>query len=105
MSVCRFPGSRGTGPSPNASDRSTGRKWFISVAPPGDLSDSTRPAVEEIAAFRIPPGYLIKLHCGTWQSGPHVAGDGGLFFNLENEDTNVSDNHIVQLDQECRYML
>ena len=82
-----------------------GREWFISVAPPGDLSDSTRPAVEEIAAFRIPTGYLIKLHCGTWHAGPHVAGDGGLFFNLENEDTNVSDNHIVQLDQECRYML
>jgi hypothetical protein len=28
-----------------------------------------------------------------------------LFFNLENEDTNTGDNHIVELDQECRYKL
>jgi ureidoglycolate hydrolase len=83
----------------------TGEEWFISVAPPGNLSDETRPRTEEITAFRIPPGHLIKLHCATWHAGPHVAGGGGLFFNLENEDTNTGDNHIVELDQECRYKL
>jgi hypothetical protein len=28
-----------------------------------------------------------------------------LFFNLENEDTNTGDNHIVELDQQCQYKL
>jgi ureidoglycolate hydrolase len=83
----------------------TGEEWFISVAPPGDLSDNARPRMTEITAFRIPPGHLIKLHCGTWHAGPHVAGSGGLFINLENEDTNTSDNQIVTLDQECRYKI
>jgi ureidoglycolate hydrolase len=83
----------------------TGEEWFISVAPPGDLSDEARPRTEEITAFRIPPGHLIKLHCATWHAGPHVAGAGGLFFNLENEDTNTGDNHIVELDQQCQYKL
>src|SRR6516164_12844 len=81
----------------------TGGEWFISVAPPGDLSDDARPRVEDITAFRIPSGHLIKLHCGTWHAGPHVSGAGDLFINLENEDTNTSDNHIVTHDQECRY--
>jgi len=83
----------------------TGEEWFISVAPPGDLSEATRPRLEEIMAFRIPPAHLITLHCATWHAGPHAPGAGGVFINLENEDTNSSDNHIVSLEKECRYKL
>jgi ureidoglycolate lyase len=82
-----------------------GREWLIAVAPPGDLGDEARPAVEDIAAFRVPGDRLIKLHVATWHAGPHFVYDECLFVNLENRDTNRRDFHSVPLSVECRYQL
>ena len=82
-----------------------GKEWFISVAPPGDPADSTRPRIEDVAAFRVPGDVIIKLHVGTWHAGPHCIGEVGLFVNLEHADTNQNDNQIVELGGECHYQL
>jgi len=80
-----------------------GREWLIAVAPPGDLSDSARPRLEEIVGFRVPGDCVIKLHAATWHAGPHFVHDECLFFNLENMDTNKADFHAVDLGVECQY--
>jgi ureidoglycolate hydrolase len=82
-----------------------GQEWFISVAPPGDPAESTRPRIEDIVAFRVPNDVVIKLHVGTWHAGPHPPGPGGLFINLEHVDTNQVDNQHVDLGVECRYRI
>jgi len=82
-----------------------GTEWLIGVAPPGDLDDDARPAVEDIVAFRIPGDRIIKLHVATWHAGPHFVHDECLFLNLENLDTNRRDFHGVPLPVECRYQL
>jgi hypothetical protein len=48
-----------------------GKEWLISVAPPGDLGDDSRPRIEDIVAFRVPGDRMIKLHVATWHAGPH----------------------------------
>lgn len=80
-----------------------GKEWLIAVAPPGDLSDSARPRLEEIVGFRVPGDCVIKLHAATWHAGPHFVHDECLFFNLENMDTNKADFHAVDLGVECEY--
>ncbi|MFI5021661.1 MAG: ureidoglycolate lyase [Alphaproteobacteria bacterium] len=80
-----------------------GKAWLIAVAPPGDLSDSARPRLEEIVGFRVPGDCAIKLHTATWHAGPHFVHDECLFFNLENMDTNKGDFHAADLGVECQY--
>jgi ureidoglycolate lyase len=78
-----------------------GQDWYLGVAPPKGLDDpNAKPALEDIAAFKVPGGMAIKLHAGTWHAGPFFAGPAMDFFNLELADTNEVDHHTVALDRE-----
>ncbi|MEH2460711.1 ureidoglycolate lyase [Nostoc sp.] len=68
----------------------SGKDWLIAVCPPDN--DVNEPALEEIAAFRIPGNCFIKLHQGTWHAGPHFDHEAVDFYNLELADTNVVDH-------------
>src|SRR5438270_10851710 len=59
-----------------------GKEWLIGVAPPGDPGDDARPRVEDIAAFRVPGGRLIKLHVATRHAGPHFVHHKSPVVNL-----------------------
>ncbi|MEH2084927.1 MAG: ureidoglycolate lyase [Nostoc sp.] len=67
-----------------------GKNWLIAVCPPDN--DVNEPALEEIAAFRIPGSCFIKLHEGTWHAGPHFDHEAVDFYNLELADTNMVDH-------------
>lgn len=66
-----------------------GKEWLMAVAPP---SEGNEPALEEMAAFRIPGNCFIKLEVGTWHAGPYFEGEFVDFYNLELSDTNVVDH-------------
>ncbi|MEJ0069717.1 MAG: ureidoglycolate lyase [Pseudomonadota bacterium] len=82
-----------------------GTDWLVGVAPPSDLSDSGRPALDDIVGFRVPAGAIIKLHCATWHAGPHHLLDEARFINLELMDTNQADFHAAELGVECQFDL
>ncbi|MBD2166856.1 ureidoglycolate lyase [Calothrix membranacea FACHB-236] len=67
-----------------------GKDWLIAVCPP--KNHVNEPALEEIAAFRIPGNCFIKLEVGTWHAGPYFDHDFVDFYNLELSDTNVVDH-------------
>lgn len=67
-----------------------GKDWLIAVAPPNNNTD--QPAIEQIAAFRIPGNCFIKLEVGTWHAGPYFDHEVVDFYNLELADTNVVDH-------------
>jgi ureidoglycolate hydrolase len=67
-----------------------GKDWLIAVCPPHNSVDE--PALEEIAAFRIPGNCFIKLEVGTWHAGPYFEHEFVDFYNLELSDTNVVDH-------------
>ncbi|MFN6515954.1 MAG: ureidoglycolate lyase [Nostoc sp. CreGUA01] len=67
-----------------------GKDWLIAVCPPNN--DVNEPALEKIAAFRIPGNCFIKLHAGTWHAGPYFEHETVDFYNLELADTNVVDH-------------
>lgn len=67
-----------------------GKDWLMAVAPPN--SNTERPEIEKIAAFRIPGNCFIKLEVGTWHAGPYFEHDVVDFYNLELSDTNVVDH-------------
>ncbi len=66
-----------------------GKDWLIAVAPP---SQTEKPVIGEIVAFRIPGNCFIKLEVGTWHAGPYFDCDVVNFYNLELSDTNVVDH-------------
>jgi len=66
-----------------------GKEWFMVVAPP---SESDRPSIEHMEAFRIPGNCFIKLEVGTWHAGPYFDREFVDFYNLELSDTNVVDH-------------
>lgn len=67
-----------------------GKDWLIAVCPPDNSVGE--PAVDEIAAFRIPGNCFIKLEVGTWHAGPYFEHEVVDFYNLELSDTNVVDH-------------
>ncbi|BAY29482.1 hypothetical protein NIES2107_13250 [Nostoc carneum NIES-2107] len=67
-----------------------GKDWLIAVCPPHN--DVNEPALEEIAAFRIPGNCFIKLEVGTWHAGPYFDHEFVDFYNLELSDTNAIDH-------------
>ncbi len=67
-----------------------GKDWLIAVAPPNH--ETEQPALEDIAAFRIPGDCFIKLEVGTWHAGPYFEHEVVDFYNLELSDTNVVDH-------------
>ena len=71
-----------------------GKEWLIAVAPP---SETNKPLLEKIFAFRIPGNCFIKLDLGTWHSGPYFDDEFIDFYNLELSDTNVNDHETYNL--------
>jgi ureidoglycolate hydrolase len=67
-----------------------GKDWLIGVCPPNN--NVSEPAIEEIAAFRIPGNCFIKLEVGTWHAGPYFDHEVVNFYNLELSDTNLVDH-------------
>lgn len=67
-----------------------GKDWLIAVAPPNN--DTDEPALEDIAAFRIPGNCFIKLEIGTWHAGPYFEHEFVDFYNLELSNTNIVDH-------------
>ncbi|MGB5898531.1 MAG: ureidoglycolate lyase [Geitlerinemataceae cyanobacterium] len=66
-----------------------GKDWLMAVAPP---SQSDRPDISQLRAFRIPGNCFIKLEVGTWHAGPYFDWEFVDFYNLELSDTNVTDH-------------
>ncbi|HIK28371.1 MAG: ureidoglycolate lyase [Oscillatoriaceae bacterium SKW80] len=71
-----------------------GKEWFMGVAAP---TDSLKPRLEDITAFRIPGNCFIKLEVGTWHAGPYFDHDFVDFYNLELSDTNINDHDTCDL--------
>lgn len=71
-----------------------GREWLIAVTCP---TNTSRPIVEEIVAFRIPGNCFIKLDVGTWHAGPYFEHEFVDFYNLELSDTNITDHYTYNL--------
>ncbi|HEY9905465.1 MAG TPA: ureidoglycolate lyase [Candidatus Sericytochromatia bacterium] len=67
-----------------------GKEWLIAVAPPNHEVD--KPALADIAAFRIPGNCFIKLELGAWHAGPYFEHEFVDFYNLELSDTNAVDH-------------
>lgn len=74
-----------------------GKDWLIAVAPPNNNIDE--PAIEQIAAFRIPGNCFIKLEVGTWHAGPFFDHEFVDFYNLELSDTNIIDHFTHNFSQ------
>jgi ureidoglycolate hydrolase len=72
-----------------------GKDWFLAVAPPDE--NSSTPELAQMRAFHIPGDVLVKLHVGTWHSGPWISHDYADFVNLELVDTNQVDHDTVPL--------
>ena len=67
-----------------------GKDWLMGVCPPND--NVNEPALQDIAAFRIPGNCFIKLNVGTWHAGPYFEHDTVDFYNLELSNTNEVDH-------------
>ncbi len=75
-----------------------GGEWWLAVAPPDAVDDpNARPDLSRLAAFSVPGDVAVKLHRGTWHSGPYFAGAEMSFFNVELPDTNDVDHHTVDI--------
>lgn len=73
-----------------------GKAWLIAVAPPGEAE---KPAIDSIAAFRIPGHCFIKLEIGTWHAGPYFEQATIDFYTLELSDTNLTDHDTCNLHE------
>lgn len=73
-----------------------GKEWLLAVATP---SKGSPPALESIAAFRIPGNCFVKLDIGTWHAGPYFDDETIDFYNLELSDTNITDHDTYDLQK------
>lgn len=65
--------------------------WYMVVAA---RDVKPHPKEDDLHAFRIPPGVIVKLERGTWHAGPLFSNGASLdFYNLELSDTNVVDHN------------
>jgi ureidoglycolate lyase len=83
-----------------------GKSWLLAVAPPKNLDDpKAEPALEDIAAFRIPGSVAVKLHRGSWHAGPFFEDEEINFLNLELSDTNEVDHQNSSLTERFGFAL
>lgn len=69
--------------------------WYMAVAEPSLAA----PAPEDVSVFKVPFGFFLKMHTGTWHAGPHFVGHAHMdFYNLELADTNQADHHNHHFD-------
>ena len=69
------------------------RPFWMVVAPPGDTIPT-----EALLLVKLRPGEGLKLHPGTWHSGPYFSEPSALFFNLELSRTNENDHNATALN-------
>jgi ureidoglycolate hydrolase len=75
-----------------------GASWLMAVAPAVKSGqDFLEP--DSIVAFQIPGDCFIKLEAGTWHAGPYFRPETVDFYNLELSDTNVTDHHTYNLQE------
>lgn len=75
-----------------------GGTWWLAVCPPEAVDETdARPDLDRLAVFTIPGDVAVKLHRGTWHSGPYFEPPEMSFFNLELSDTNEVDHHTVDI--------
>jgi ureidoglycolate lyase len=75
-----------------------GLPWLLAVAPPpAEDVPEAQPALEDIRAFRIPGDAAVMLLRGAWHAGPLFETPEASFFNLELNDTNVTDHWSCDL--------
>jgi ureidoglycolate lyase len=75
-----------------------GLPWLLAVAPPPATDiDDAEPALNDITAFQIPGDAAVMLHRGTWHAGPLFTTAEASFFNLELNDTNITDHWSCDL--------
>jgi ureidoglycolate lyase len=83
-----------------------GSSWFIAVAPPIRPDDpAAEPALQDIAAFKVPGNMALKLHRGTWHAGPFFEDREISFLNLELSDTNEADHQDSRLAERFGFTL
>jgi hypothetical protein len=46
------------------------RPWFLVVAAPSAGGLAEPPKIEDLRAFRVPHGVLLRLRAGAWHAGP-----------------------------------
>ncbi len=80
-----------------------GVEWLFAVAAPS--TSGVRPGVNDVVGFRIPGDRIVKLHIGTWHSGPHFRQSEAQFINLENMNTRREDFETLDLPMPCSYAL
>jgi ureidoglycolate hydrolase len=71
-----------------------GLPWMIAVAPPGP---NAAPDQHAIRAFTVPGDVALLLRKGAWHAGPYFHAETMCFFNLEHEDTNLTDHDTCDL--------
>ena len=74
-----------------------GIPWWIVVASPKILPNTL--CCDQLVIVKVNPGEALKLHLGTWHSGPFFVNESALFFNLELFDTNLNDHNSTKLDR------
>jgi hypothetical protein len=87
-----------------------GQDWYLAVAKPSVVDGASEqsgqggrkpvqspaghyylpPDPAEVCAFRASGSKFLKMHRGTWHSGPLFREDAMDFYNLELNNTNVS---------------
>lgn len=75
-----------------------GASWLMAVAPAVN-SGQDFPELDSIMAFQVPGDCFIKLEAGTWHAGPYFKLETVDFYNLELSDTNVTDHHTYDLQE------
>lgn len=74
------------------------KAWYLVAAAPSHIhSDLSEPDVLTFKAFRIPGNIGVKLHHGTWHSGPFTDEKSQSFINIELSDTNINDRDVCVL--------
>mmetsp|Transcript_3514 Transcript_3514/g.11883 ORF Transcript_3514/g.11883 Transcript_3514/m.11883 type:complete len:155 (-) Transcript_3514:1943-2407(-) len=67
--------------------------WYIVVAKANFRIDNP-PSLNDLVAFKVTGGTIVKLNMGTWHAGPLFQDiDTMDFFSLELSDTNIIDHN------------
>ena len=69
--------------------------WWLAVAAPDLLPEQLDHSTVQLV--EVHQGEAVKLHQGTWHAGPFFLSSTALFYNLELNDTNLTDHNSHRL--------
>lgn len=69
--------------------------WWLAVAAPDLLPEQLDHSTVQLV--EVHQGEAVQLHQGTWHAGPFFLSSTALFFNLELNDTNLTDHNSHRL--------